>query len=228
MKELIVFHPEPAYIKDIQPLSSYLESELNVRAVVFTSDEVKTGVKYRATADWPVLGKKLRKDMAKVKNGLPTLESGAVKTYLETGSISVAGVPLVAGDLIVSRFVDLPSDSSLATNTDNDVVVLLDIKVYPELEEEGLARELISRVQQLRKKAGVKATDDVEIFYKLSDASPGAERLEGAMKTHADLIRRTTRSLPVEASLRKATATVQLEEQQEIGETKFVLSLVKI
>lgn len=228
LKELTVFHPDATYIKDIQPLSAYLESELNVRSVVFTSDEEKTNVKYRATADWPVLGKKLRKDMAKVKNGLPNVSSADVKKYVETGTLDVAGVPLVAGDLIVSRFIDLPADTNLATNTDNDVVVLVDIKIYPELEAEGLARELITRVQQLRKKAGVKATDDVEVFYKMVEGTPGADRLEEVMKVHSDLIRRTTRSLPVQSSLRKADVVVQLEEEQEIGETKFTLSLVKI
>lgn len=199
-----------------------------MRNLVFTSDEAKTGVKYKATADWPVLGKKLRKDMGKVKNGLPGLSSEDVKKYVETGTISVAGVPLVAGDLVVSRYVDLPADNSVATNTDNDVVILLDIKIYPELEEEGLARELISRVQQVRKKSGVKATDDVEIFYTLPADTPGAEKLEKAMKTHADLIRKTTRSLPVEASLKKGDMKPLLEEEQEIGETKFILALVKI
>lgn len=223
---MIVFHPDESYIQDVQPLTRYLESELNVRQVVFTSDETKTGVKYKATADWPVLGKKLRKDMGKVKNALPTLASEAVKEYATTGKIDVAGIPLSAGDLIVSRFVDLPPDTTLATNTDNDVVILLDTKVYPELEEEGLAREIISRVQQLRKKAGVKATDDVEVFYQFAEG--GGDRLENAMKRHSDLIRRTTRSLPAESSLRKPDAVVQLEEEFEIGETKFKLSCVKI
>lgn len=225
---MIVFHPDDAYVQDVQPLVRYLESELNVRQVIFTSDEAKTSVKYKATADWPVLGKKLRKDMGKVKNALPTLSSEAVKEYTTSGKIDVAGIPLVAGDLIVSRFVDLPPDSTLATNTDNEVVVLLDTKVYPELEEEGLAREMISRVQQLRKKAGVKTTDDVEVFYEFTEGTTGVDRLETVMKRHADLIRKTTRSLPVKSSLRKPDAVVQLEEEFEIGETKFKLSCVKI
>ncbi|KAG9018566.1 isoleucine--tRNA ligase [Tulasnella sp. 427] len=228
LRQLIVFHPDESYLKDVQPLIRYLESELNVREVVFTSDEAKTGVKYKATADWPVLGKKLRKDMGKVKNALPAIPSETIKEYASSGKIDVAGIPLVAGDLIVSRFVDLAPDSTLATNTDNDVVVLLDTKIYPELEDEGLAREMISRVQQLRKKAGVKTTDDVEVFYKFAEGAPGADRLERVMKLHADLIRKTTRSLPVESSLRKSEAVVQLEEEFEIGETKFNLSCVKI
>jgi len=227
LKELTIFHPDQEYIDDVQPLTSYLESELNMREIIFSTDETKTAVKYRATADWAVLGKKLRKDLVKVKNGLPNLASEDVKRYVDSGRITVAGVELVAGDLQVARYVDLPSDSTLATNTDNDVVVILDTKIYPELEEEGLARELINRVQQLRKKAGVKATDDVEVFYKLEDEVAGA-RVVKVIKEHADLIRRTTRSLPVEDSLRKPDAVVILTEEQELGGTKFTLSAVKI
>jgi len=228
LKELTIFHADPAYIKDIHPLISYIESELNIRNVIFTSDEEKTGVKYRVTADWPVLGKKLRKDMPKVKNALPSLSSDAVKDYVQTGKVNVAGADLIAGDLIVSRFIDLPADTTLATNTDNDVVVLLDTKIYPDLEAEGLAREMISRVQQLRKRAGVKATDDVEVFYSFANSTPGSEKLRDVLKTHVDFIRKTTRSLPCDVSLRKEGAVVVLEDEFEIGETKFNLSLVKI
>ncbi|KAG8967876.1 isoleucine--tRNA ligase [Tulasnella sp. 419] len=228
LKELTIFHPTQEYIDDIKPLVGYLESELNIRNIIFTFDEAKTGVKYKATADWPVLGKKLRKDMAKVKNGLPKLSSDEVKSYLETGKVVVDGIELVAGDLTVTRYVDLPPDSHIATNTDYDVVVLLDTHVYPELERESLAREMINRIQKLRKTAGLKATDDVEVFYQLVEGTPGGETLLSAVKEHSDLVRRTTRSLPVEASLKKADAEVLIEEMQEIGETKFGLSLVKI
>ncbi|KAG8843859.1 isoleucine--tRNA ligase [Tulasnella sp. 330] len=227
LKDLTIFHPAQQYVDDVGPLASYLESELNIRQVLFSTDEAKSGVKYRATADWPVLGKKLRKDMVKVKNALPNLSSQDVKGYVDTGKIDVGGIELIAGDLSVARYIDLPADSTLATNTDNDVVVLLDTKVYPGLEEEGLARELINRVQQLRKKAGVKTTDDVEVFYKFEDGVDSV-RLVKVIRDHADLIRKTTRSLPVEDALRKPDAVVLYHEEQEVGGTKFTLSAVKV
>ncbi|KAG8796737.1 isoleucine--tRNA ligase, partial [Serendipita sp. 399] len=65
LKELVVFHPEESFFDDVKPLQSYLANELNVREVVFTTDEERTCVKYTATADWPTLGKKLRKDIGK-------------------------------------------------------------------------------------------------------------------------------------------------------------------
>ncbi|EUC58626.1 isoleucyl-tRNA synthetase,cytoplasmic protein, partial [Rhizoctonia solani AG-3 Rhs1AP] len=225
LKELLVFHPDQEYISDVQSLQRYIESELNIREVIFTSDEARTGVKYRAVADWPVLGRKLRKDMGKVKAGLPNLSSDDVKSYVQTGTVDVAGIKLVAGDLTVQRYVDLPEDGTSATNTDNDVVVVLDIRIHPELEGEGLARELINRVQKLRKKAGLQAVDEVEVYYSFANGE-GQDILK-ATGEQEEMIQKSIKGLPKDVAGRPKEAAVLIEEEQEIGETKFKLSLVR-
>jgi isoleucyl-tRNA synthetase len=147
LEELLVFHADPAWLSDCSSLQRYIQSELNVRDVVFTSDEATSGVRYRAVADWAVLGKKLRKDLAKVKVALPHLASDDVKEYVKTGKVAVRGIELVEGDLQVQRYIELPAghETQYATHTDNDVVVRLDIKAYPELASEWLVREIINR-----------------------------------------------------------------------------------
>ncbi|KAF9519228.1 hypothetical protein BS47DRAFT_1375144 [Hydnum rufescens UP504] len=192
LKELLVFHPDAQYHEDVAPLQFYLESELNVREIVFTTDESRTGVKYRAVADWATLGRKLRKDIGRVKKALPDL--------------SVDGIELVTGDLTVSRYVDLPENGTFATATDSDAVVL------------------INRIQKLRKKAGLQATDDVDVFYRFAPGSNDV-LLKDVMRSHAEIIQRTVRSFPAPVSSRKPDAKVLIEEAQEIGETTFELSL---
>ncbi|CAG7850652.1 Isoleucine--tRNA ligase, cytoplasmic; AltName: Full=Isoleucyl-tRNA synthetase; Short=IleRS [Serendipita indica DSM 11827] len=225
LKELIVFHPETSFFGDVKPLQGYLESELNVREIVFTTDEERTCVKYKATADWPTLGKKLRKDIGKVKAALPNLSSEDVKEYERTGEVKVDGIPLEKGDLVVTRYVDLPEDGSFASNTDNDVVVLVDIRTYPELEAEGLAREFINRVQRLRKEAGLQATDNVDVFYSFEDGS-GLDILAAIVK-HAETITKAIRCAPADVKTRPADAVVLIDRRQEIGETGFHLSLTR-
>lgn len=220
-----MFHPDQGFFDDVTPLRPYLESQLNVREVVFTSNEEKTGIKYKATADWPTLGKKLRKDLVKVKNGLPELISTDVKAYAETGTIEINGIKLEEGDLVVSRYVDLPEEQGWATNTDGDVVVLLDTKAYPELEAEGLAREFINRCQRLRKEAGLQATDDVDVYYDF-EPDTGMDVL-AAITTHAETVNKTVRSVPVDVSECPPNATILIERSQEISETPFLLMLVK-
>jgi isoleucyl-tRNA synthetase len=226
LKELLVFHSDTSYLEDIKPLQRYIQSELNVRDVVFSSDEVSTGVRYRAVADWAVLGRKLRKDLGKVKNALPNLNSDDVKEYLTSGKVTVAGIELVEGDLTVQRYIELPqgSEQQYATNTDNDVVVRLDILVHPELAGEWLARELVNRIQKLRKKAGLQATDDVDVFYKFEEGD-GTELVK-AMEEHRDVMQKTVRSVPLDARERKEGKNALIEEEQEVSDVKFMLSLV--
>lgn len=221
-----MFHPQKEYLEDVRSLQRYIQSELNVRDIIVTSEETTAGVRYRAVADWAVLGRKLRSNLGKVKSALPALSSDEVRSYTQTGRVTVAGIELVEGDLVVQRYIELPEgEGSYATHTDNDVVMRLDIQVHPELAREWLARELISRVQKLRKKAGLQATDDVEVYYHF-EKGVGAE-LRDVMREHAEVIERTVRSVPADASERRAGANVIIEEEQEVSETKFLLSLVQ-
>jgi len=226
LKELLVFHPSEEYLSDVKSLQRYIQSELNVRDIVFTSDETLSGVRYRVIADWPVLGRKLRKDLGRVKNALPKVTSDAVKGYIDTGKLTVDGIQLVAGDLTVQRYIELPTtgDELYATHTDNDVVVRLDIKVHPELMGEWLAREVINRVQKLRKKAGLQATDNVDVFYKFEEGA-GAD-LRQAMEEQKGVIEKTVRSVPRDVNEKKG-GRILIEEEQEVSDVKFDLLLVK-
>ncbi|KAJ7647185.1 tRNA synthetases class I-domain-containing protein [Roridomyces roridus] len=227
LKELLVFNADEQYIRDVRPLQRYIESELNVRDVVFSTDEVACGARYRAVADWTVLGRKLRKDIGRVRKALPDVASDDVKAFIDTGKISVDGIELVTGDLTVQRYLELPpaSQGQFASNTDSDVVVRLDIQVHPELMGEWLARELTNRVQKLRKKAGLQATDDIDIFYQFSEGT-GADLLS-AIDEYSEMIRKTVGSLPVDLKERRAEKEVLIEEEQEVADVKFVLYLAR-
>lgn len=222
----MVFHPDEQYLADIRPLQRYIESELNVRDVIFSSDERLSGVRYRAVADWGVLGKKLRKDIGRVKKALPDVSSDRVKEYISTGKMDVDGITLVEGDLAVQRYLELPSSGigQYGTHTDNDVVVRLDIQIHADLQGEWLARELINRIQKLRKKAGLQATDDVELYYSL-EGSTGAALLD-AMEQYAEFIRKTVGNVPTSDNQRKS-GTELIREEQEIADMKFGLILVR-
>lgn len=225
LRELIIYHSDEQYLSDVKSLQRYVEQELNVRDIVFTSDEVRAGVRYRAVADWPVLGRKLRKDLARVKKALPDITSDAVKEYMKSGKLMVDGIELVAGDLAVQRYAELDaSQGHYGTHTDNDVVILLDIQVHPELKGEWLSRELINRVQKLRKKAGLQAVDDVDIFYSFEEGN-GTDILD-ALQSHADVIQKTVRGVPKDVRERQGGEVLE-EEEQEIIDAKFMLSLVR-
>ena len=164
LKELVVFHASQEYLDDVKSLQEYVAAELNVVNIVYTSDEASVGIKYRAEADYPTLGKKLRKDIGKVKPAIPNLTSDDCKGFVTNGKIDINGVELVVGDLVINRFVE--SEGGTHENaSDGDVIVIIDIRKHAELEHMTLLRSLTSRVNKLRKEAGLKPFDKVDIFY---------------------------------------------------------------
>jgi isoleucyl-tRNA synthetase len=155
LKELVVIHHNPQYLQDVESLGSYIKEELNIRDLVLSSDEKKYNVQYSLTADWPVLGKRLKKDMPRVKKALNDVTSEQAYGYVQNKEITVDGVYLREGDLVVRRGLGDASAKNFELNTDNEVLIILDAEIYPGLAEEGVARAILNRVQQLRKKAGL-------------------------------------------------------------------------
>ncbi|KKY17007.1 putative isoleucyl-trna synthetase [Phaeomoniella chlamydospora] len=235
LKTLIVIHNDPQYLEDVKSLGKYICEELNVRDLVLSSDEERYNVQYSVSADWPTLGKKLKKDAQKVKKALPTLTSNDVKGFVDTGKIKVDGIELVEGDLIVRRGLKEDETSkNLETNSDNDVLTILDSAIYPELAQEGLAREIINRVQRMRKKAGLVPTDDIKMEYHVK-SDPDNVGLEDAFKSQSAMIEKALRrplDKHVVTDLEPVPEAVQEkvigQEDQEIQKAVFLLRLVKL
>jgi isoleucyl-tRNA synthetase len=233
LKTLVVIHPDPVYLKDIKSLEGYITEELNIRDLVLSSDEGKYNVQYSVSADWPVLGKKLKKDVQKVKKALPGLTSEQVHKFVLDKSIVVDEIKLEEGDLVVKRGLkDDDSSKHLETNTDDDVLTILDAELYADLADEGLAREIINRVQRLRKKAGLQPTDDVKMEYKvLSD--PDNIGLAKAFTEQSNVIEKALRR-PIDHHVvtevdgqipDQVEEDIILEEKQDIQAATFLLRL---
>ncbi len=236
LKTLVVIHPNSVYLEDVRSLESYICEELNVHELVLSSDEAKYNVQYSVEADWPTLGKKLKKDAQRVRKALPTLTSDDVRDFLTKKSITVDGIELHEEDLLVKRGLkDDESSKDLETNTDDDVLIILDATIYPELAQEGLAREVINRVQRLRKKAGLVPTDDVKMEYKvLSD--PDKIGIEEVFTSQGKAIEKVLRR-PVDKHVvtefvgkipNGDVDAIIMEEEQEVQKATFLLRLVKL
>lgn len=236
LKTLVVIHNDAGYLEDVRSLESYISEELNVHELILTSDEATYNVQYSVTADWPVLGKKLKKDMGKVKKALPGITSEQVKEYQASGKLLVDGIELVEGDLVVRRGIKEDDKSKKSeTNTDSEVLTILDCEIYPELKSEGVAREIINRVQRLRKKAGLVPTDDVKMEYKvLSD--PEGLGLEEVFVAQAGQLQKALRRpmdkhevTQVEGEIPSTEQSgVIAEEMQEVQAATFLLRLLKL
>lgn len=204
-------------------------SEVNTVSVKYTSVESDVNIQYKAFADWPVLGRRLRGAMPKVKAALAELSSEEVKAFRTSGSIEIAGQTLTTGDLTVVAEADFSASTDFvagagdktAAKEDGELIVVLDIRSSPELVMKGLARGFISSCQQLRKKAALQATDDVDIFY-----TGCAEQMVEAIGQSKEAIWRELGSSAVEDSQRPEGKKVLAEEEIQVADHTFQIKLV--
>jgi isoleucyl-tRNA synthetase len=102
---------------------------------------------------------------------------------------------------IEKDFVDVRIDAKegFAVAMENNVFTILDTHVTPELEEEGLARELVSKVQQLRKQHDFEMMDNIKIFVDADEA------VTAAIGTHAEWIQKETLAVAIETKAELTT-----------------------
>lgn len=225
IKELVVIHADPEFREDTASLRGFILDELNLRDLVITGDEKKYGVKCRAQADWPVLGKKLKKDIVRVKKALPNVPSEEVEEYMKTGKLTVDGIDLVEGDLQVFRAIDETTlGENMVPGGDNEVQIIVDLNSDSTLKSEGISREFLNRVQRFRKKIGLQTTDDVQVEY--SPITDAENMLNTCLTANEAMV---TKSLRVPArAYTSASSDVIGEEDQKIGDVTFKLRLLKL
>jgi isoleucyl-tRNA synthetase len=236
LKQLVVIHRNLKYLEDVRSLETEICAELNILELVLTSDEDKHNVQYTLLADWPVLGKKLKKDIGRVKKGLTSVTSDQAREYTTSGKITIDGIPLGAEDLVVRR--SMKADAATENQefgTDNDVIIILDVEQYPDLVEQGRAREIINRVQRLRKKALLVPTDDCGYEYRVLE-DPEKTGIEKIFETQGDMLKKALRR-PMDKHVVTVAEgkipdgnkeAVIIEEVQEVQKARFLLRLVKL
>ncbi|KAG8158433.1 hypothetical protein KVR01_011555 [Diaporthe batatas] len=158
--------------RDVKDLQSYVKEELNVREVVLTRDEERFSVLLEARVDWPTLGKKLKKDVQVIRKASPKLTQAQLRQYMQENRMAMERVDLEEGDLNVVRTFGAREPTDPASQPgpkwkasfSEEAIVLLDLAPNTELHGEGLVRDIINRVQKMRKTAGLVPTE-VRIQY---------------------------------------------------------------
>ncbi len=181
LARLTVIHRDQAMLDEITRLSSYIKSELNVKSVQYTRNE-EDFIRLFAKPNSPVLGKRLGKDFGKFRGLIEKLDSASLNTLQETGTLTIDGIAFSNEDILVYREAKPGTD----TISDRLISIDLDCTLHPQLVQEGLAREVVNRIQKSRKDLGFKVTDRIRISY---SASP---ELATAISVHAAYIQQET------------------------------------
>ncbi len=151
------------YYKDI------IEDELNIKSVVFVdaADELSD---YNFKPQLKTLGPKYGKNLGEIRTALSELDGSKAKKELDadghiTLNISIGTIELTADDLLIEAV----QKSGLFSVSDFGVTVAIDTTLTPELIEEGFVREIISKIQTMRKDADFNVTDHIIISIEGND-----------------------------------------------------------
>lgn len=146
-----------------------IKEELNVKNVEFRAD-VEDFVSYSFKPQLKTVGPKYGKLLGKIREALANIDGSKAMTNLkEKGSLDFdfdgEKVSLATEDLLI----DTVKSEDYISEGNNKLTIVLDIKLTKELLDEGFLRELISKVQTMRKEAGFEVTDHIELFLKDND-----------------------------------------------------------
>uniref|UniRef100_A0A7N9AY73 Isoleucine--tRNA ligase, cytoplasmic n=1 Tax=Mastacembelus armatus TaxID=205130 RepID=A0A7N9AY73_9TELE len=225
LKEVVVIHQDPEALKDIQSLQKYILEELNVRQLTLSTDKDKYGIRLRAEPDHMVLGKRLKGAFKAITASIKDLTSEQLEAFQKTGSIMVDGHELHEEDLRLMYTFDQSSGSAAQyeAHSDAQVLMLLDVTPDQSMLDEGIAREVINRIQKLRKKGHLVPSDEITVYYR---CQPEGEYLDSVIQAHIDFILSTTKAPLLPFPVPKA-ASVIIEEKTQLKGLDLELIIVK-
>jgi len=171
LSEVTVVSPNKTLLENLDSLKGYILAELNVRTLNLTSDEASF-VSTKADPDKKRLGGRLRDNFAKIASAVAKLSHGEISQFRATGSIVVEGVELTTEDIKITREFKGDNEKFEATWSD-EALVVVNLQVDESLRQAGIAREIVNKVQRLRKEAGVNEGDPVETFYRVANDEKG-------------------------------------------------------
>ncbi|MGH8871784.1 MAG: isoleucine--tRNA ligase [Acidimicrobiia bacterium] len=178
LSRLTVLTHDPKVATAVRTHVGVISDELNVKEVVVSEDESEL-VSLSAKANFRILGPILGSRMPEVAAGIAELGQEDLETLMTGGTVTLADHELSSADLFIERS---PRDGTLV-ETGADFAVALDTRVSGDLLLEGLAREVISRVQRMRRHAGLEVTDRIELEWWSEDPE-----VKAAISLHAEEI----------------------------------------
>ncbi len=149
--------------------SSLVLDELNVKEIEMMEDRGDY-ISYSVKPDYSVLGEKLGSGVKEAAGILAGLDRSQINSLLESGEITIT----IGGQEKTVRKDELKitrqSREGLEWEEEGSLTVVLDTRLTPDLVREGMARDLVNRIQNFRKESGLEVSDRIELSYRADDA----------------------------------------------------------
>ncbi len=168
LPRMIVAAEDETFKKHITGMANLILEELNVKALDFVADAKELTTK-KAIPQFKQLGPRFGKEVNAVANKIRELSSEQIQTLETKGELRVKSGRRSARITLSDVEVVSESAAGLVVQTEDNLTVALDTSVTDALRNEGLAREFVNRVQNMRKNAGFDVIDRIKIYYQASD-----------------------------------------------------------
>jgi isoleucyl-tRNA synthetase len=199
----------------LKEMSDIIAEELNVKEVLIRDNEDEF-VSYKAKANFKVLGKSLGKNMKKGAEKIESLTKNEIKSILDGSVLSIEiegqNFELTSDSVIVQRF----EKDELKVFNEGTITIGLDTKITEKLFEEGLVRDLVRNVQNLRKEKDLNVTDRIILFLS------GNETIKKAVDNYSEYLSNETLSEKIEWTKTDAS------NEYECGDYKCYIDLEKL
>ena len=175
------------YVKAEKKMSEFytdiIADELNVKEVKF-ADDVESFISYSFKPQLRTVGPKYGKLLGGIRQALTDINGTAAMNELRTNGVlklDINGndVELTEEDLLI----ETAQTEGYVSESDGETSVVLDTNLTPELIEEGFVREIISKIQTMRKEAGFEVMDKIVVY------AHGNDKIQNVMKAHEDEIK---------------------------------------
>ncbi|WP_295812922.1 isoleucine--tRNA ligase [uncultured Apibacter sp.] len=152
--------------QNLESIIPIIKQEVNVKEVQLLNPEEASDIIVKAVKpNFKALGPKLGKDLKVVSQELQNLSSSQIEEFEKNGSIQILGYELNLEEVEI-RTQDI---TGWLVANDGKLTVALDITITPELRSEGIARELVNKIQNLRKDHGLEVTDKISLLILAND-----------------------------------------------------------
>jgi isoleucyl-tRNA synthetase len=216
LRRILVPVLSPADRRDIQYFEEIIKEELNVRTIEFVSGDTDI-VRKSAKANFKTIGKKFGKITQLVANEIKNLKPQQLKQLeLEKElKLNIGGNDVILN----SEDIEIVSEDmeGWLVASEANVTVALDTQMDEELLQEGIAREFVSRIQNLRKNSGFEVTDRISIEYNAT------ENFQTAFNAQNEYIKNETLALTLKFNDKLSTG-----EDIEIDEIFIKVKIVKV
>ncbi|KAK9497866.1 hypothetical protein O3M35_003776 [Rhynocoris fuscipes] len=212
--EAIVIVKDEEDIGSLKPFTQYITEELNIKNIVLSTEKSKYGLSYKAEPDHKILGPRLKAKAKKVTEAIKMLDEKSILKFQADGEIEIEGEIIKINEVNVAMKVssDASNKDRYETNFANDILLIMDMNLDQSMRSEGIAREVISRVQKLRKTAGLVPTDPIEVYLIAESTS---SELNDIIHEYTSFMENTLRAKVI-IGLPDATKLAKIEDSQKV------------